>query len=478
MDTFLGIDLGTSSVKVMVLDAQGRTQGLARQEYTVKSPHPGWAEGDPQEWWMAVVTAVQAVMTQVGQVKVAAIGLSGQMHGIVPVDAQGQPVRDAILWADGRAQEELAHYQALPAATRQRLANPLVAGMAGPMLCWLARHEPARYAATRWMLQPKDWLRFCLTGRIVTDPSDASATLLYDLPADDWARDVVDTLGLRQELLPEILPSTSIAGPLTEQAAQVLSLAAGTPVAVGAADTAAAALGTSLLMPEPVQLTLGTGAQIIRLRSQPLADATLRTHLYRAAGEASWYSMAAVQNAGLALDWVRNLLGASWDEMYATIDTVVPGAQGLVFRPYLTQERFLPATAGAFLNLRLHHRREHLLRAALEGVAFTIRYALELLPGGEQMKLIRLAGGGSMHEGWCHLLADALQCKLVAVDTPDASARGAALLAGIAVGHWLNVAATDVVAPRIYPVAVPREATAARYNELYAHFREQVQREG
>ena len=335
----LGIDLGTSSVKVIILDTEGRTLSMSKADYEVVAPLPGWAENDPSEWWRATVSAVQAAVAQAPQARVTAIGLSGQMHGVVPTDKEGRPIRAALLWADTRAEAELERYQALPAVMLERLANPLVPGMAGPLLCWLEHHEASFYQATSWALQPKDWLRLCLTDTVAADPSDASATLLYDLEADRWADDVIVALGLRRDLFAAISPSGGFAGTLTAQAAATLGLSPGLPVATGAADTAAAALGTGLLAPGPVQLTMGTGAQLVQLCSEPRADPTRRTHLYRAADGANWYAMAAVQNAGLALDWVRRTLGASWDDIYKSADAVAPGAEGLTFLPYLTRER-------------------------------------------------------------------------------------------------------------------------------------------
>lgn len=311
----LGIDLGTSSVKVLILDLQGHTLGVSKADYRVLSPRPGRAESDPAEWWSATVAAVRAALAQAQQAQITAVGLSGQMHGVVLADEKGKPTRAAILWADNRAEEELARCRVLPASTLERLANPLVPGMAGPLLCWLARHDATSYQAARWALQPKDWLRWCLTDAVAADPSDASATLLYDLPGDGWADDVIAALGLRRELFPPLLPSTARAAVLSTPAAEQLGLPAGLPVATGAGDTPAAALGTGLLTPGPKQLTLGTGAQVIQLYAEPIVDQTMRTHLYRAADGVHWYAMAAVQNAGLALDWARRMLRASWDEI-------------------------------------------------------------------------------------------------------------------------------------------------------------------
>src|SRR5216683_6153406 len=271
----LGIDLGTSSVKVIVLDTQGRTLSVSKVNYRVMAPQPGWSESDPNEWWSAMVSAVQSAMAQVPRAEITAIGLSGQMHGVVLTDEEGLPVRAAMLWADTRAQAELEQYRMLPASLLECLANPLVPGMAGPLLCWLADHEAPSYQAARWALQPKDWLRLCLTDSVATDPSDASATLLFDLLADRWADDVIVALDLKRDLFPPIYPSGTPAGTLSARAAEALGLSPGLPVATGAADTAAAVLGTGLLAPGPIQLTLGTGAQLVQLCPEPRADPTL-----------------------------------------------------------------------------------------------------------------------------------------------------------------------------------------------------------
>jgi xylulokinase len=466
-----GIDLGTSSAKVLILDTQGRTLGTGRADYAVMTPQSGWAESDPAEWWQAVVSAVRAARASLPQAEIIAIGLAGQMHGVALADEQGRALRPALLWPDSRAGEELERYRALPADALRRLANPLAPGMAGPLLCWLAQHEEKTYQEARWALQPKDWLRMCLTGVAATDPSDASATLLYDLPSDEWAYDIIAALGLRRELFPPVLPSGAPAGALSVQAATALGLLPGLPVATGAADTAAAALGSGLLLPGPVQLTLGTGAQLIQLCSEPAGDPALRTHLYRASDGEHWYRMAAVQNAGLALDWVRRVLGATWDELYASADMLSPGTDGLLFLPYLTPERFMKDQhGGAYYGLRVDHRREHLLRAALEGVAFGIRAALEMLPGAGAVSTrrpLRLAGGGSVHPSWRQMLADVLGCELLIVDVPDASARGAALLGGIAAGVWADAAATASIAPAVSEVVRPDAGRVKVYDEAY-----------
>src|SRR5215207_7757742 len=346
----LGLDLGTSSIKALLLAEDGAVLGEGSASYAVSAPRPGWAESSPEDWWEAVVEATASAVGRRGA-EVTALGLSGQMHGVVLADEQGLPLRPAILWADARSGDELAAYRGLGADLSRRLANPPAVGMAGPSLLWLRDHEPGAYASARWALQPKDWLRVRLTGEAAAEPSDASATLLYDLFTDGWDYAAAESLGLRPGLLAPLVASGSVAGSLTPEAAHALGVPAGLPVAAGAADTAAAMLGGGLLRPGPVQLTVGTGAQIVSPKGGPEPDPGGRTHLYRAAVPGLWYSMAAIQNAGLALEWARKTLGASWEDVYEEAFAVPPGAGGVVFLPYLSGERtprFDPGARGAW----------------------------------------------------------------------------------------------------------------------------------
>lgn len=474
---WLGIDLGTSSVKALLLDETGAMLGEGAAGYAVSAPRPGWAESDPEEWWRATLAAARAAIGPHSAI-VRAIGLSGQMHGVVCCLAGGEPLRPAILWADARADAELAAYRRLEPAQLRRLANPIVTGMAGPTLLWLRAHEPDVYAAARYALQPKDWLRLRLTGTAAAEPSDASATLLYDLAGDRWDAEIIAALGLRAELCAPLLPSAGVAGELSGAAAAELGLRPGLPVATGAADTAAALVGAGLCAPGPVQLSVGTGGQIVALRDAPTGDPARGTHLYRAAAAGQWYVMAAIQNAGLALEWARALLGVDWATAYAEAFSVPAGAEGLSFLPYLSGERtphLDPHARGAWVGLGLHHSRGHLLRAALEGVAFALRDALDALdvPAAQ----IRLAGGGTRDERWRQLLADVLDRPLLASEVRDASARGAALIAATAAGAFPDILATARLAPEPQLCAAPGPERAAyaeplaRYRALYPRLR-------
>lgn len=473
----LGLDFGTGSVKALLLSASGEVVAEASKPYSVSSPHPGWAETRPSEWWQAVCQATSKLPEKARRAT-KAVGLSGQMHGVVLCDDSGSPLRPAILWADSRSSEQLALYRSLSSEQRQCLGNPLVVGMAGPSLLWLKANEPNVYERASWALQPKDWLRFKLTGSPNAEPSDASATLLYDLRQDTWAEEVVNALGLRLDLLAALVASGQVAGELTQWAARDLGLPPGIPVAAGGGDAACSAFGSGLVKEGQAQANIGTAMQIFAVRAAPRVDPSLRTHLYRTVLD-DYYAMAAMQNAGIALEWVRDILGLSWDEMYAAGFEVEPGCEGLTFLPYLTGERtphLDPNARGAWQGLSLKHGRGHLTRAAFEGVAFALKDGLEALRAtGINPATLRLAGGGTLEKKWRQLLADVLGKTLYAVSVPSASAKGAALLAGLAVGSW-SADETSTFSPEPSLVAEPRpderlEKAYARFRTLYTALR-------
>jgi xylulokinase len=469
----LGLDLGTSSAKAVVVDTRGTVLSQASAGYPVTSAMAGYAESDPACWW-AAVTACAREAVHVAGARPSAIGLSGQMHGLVLATRQGEPLRPALLWADSRATGSLRAYQLLGAPALARLANPLVPGMTGPLLKWIADHEPRTYAEARWALQPKDWIRARLTGEFHAEPSDASATLLYDVPGDRWDLEVVSALGLEASLLAPLLPSAGApAGHLTAEAAAGLGLPAGLPVAAGAADTAAAALGSGIAGGDGIQLTVGTGAQVIRPLAAPVSRADAGVNLYRSATPDGWYHMGATVSAGLALNWVRETMNAAWAELYASADHRGQ-AHDPVFVPHLSGERTPycdPALRGSWTGLSLACDRASLLRGALEGTAFAIRDALDALLGQHRPAHLRLAGGGTLAAGWRQMLADVLEFPLHAVDVPAASARGAALLGASAAGliSWRDI--EGPLAPPARLVAEPDPAMADFHRERHARFR-------
>ena len=432
----LGIDLGTGSTKAVVLDQAGNQLGAGSAPVNLSEPNPGWVESDPQDWWRSVVSAVKQALAR-AQAPIGAIGLSGQMHGVVLSGPDGEALRPAMLSLDRRAEEDLQAYRSLPPEVLSVLANPLVPGMAGPLLHWLSRHEPDVLRRATWALQPKDWLRLRLVGKGGSEPSDGSGTLLYDLAANSWAISVVTGLGLPVSLLPPLGEAGALAGLLEKAAAMELGLPAGTPVAFGASDTAAALVGTGLSGTGPVQLTVGSAAQVVTLRHEPEPDPGRRYHVFAAAEPGLWYALAAVQIAGVALTWVLRIFRATWEEAYELVLAAPVGARGVLFVPHLAGARSpsMDSTAkAAFYNLDLAHDRADVLRSVFEGVAFSVAEAAESLPEFEGAPFLYLAGGGTLQRTWRQLLCDVLGKTLLVVNDPNASARGAALLGGRAAG--------------------------------------------
>jgi xylulokinase len=451
----LGIDLGTSQVKALLCARDGSILGQGLAGYQVSTPRPGWAEVDADQWWLATRTAVRSAVGHV-PAEVVSLAIAGQMHGLILVTERSGLLRAPIIWLDRRASAEVADYQRLPADLRARLGNAPSAGMAGPLLLWMSRHEPDAYRLARWMLQPKDWLRLRLTGQVATDPTDASGTLLFDLARGAWATDVARALGLRADLLPEIRPPAEMAGPLLPDAAEQLGLRPGVPVATGAADTAASLLAARLPAATGLPaadrwglLTLGTGGQLIVPVPADSGRAELSgtTNLFRSV-DGGTYRLAGAQNVGVTLDWVRRMLGASWDELYGTAARPWR-ADTPVFLPQLAGERWddrggvnpggrppgTPPEGGAWIGLTLAHERSDLMRAALEGVAFLLRGKLsDMRAAGCAPAKIRLAGGGSRHPAWRQLLADVLAVPLYPAGTGWLTACGAAQIAAAATG--------------------------------------------
>ncbi len=469
----LGIDLGTGSTKAVLLSTSGTQLSVASARVALSRPQPDWVESDPEEWWSSVKKVVRKVLGGTGAC-VGGIGLSGQMHGLVLARADGSVVRPAVLSLDRRALGDLDAYRALAPDLLRTLGNPLVPGMAGPLLHWLAAHEAGALEEADWALQPKDWLRLRLVGQAGSEPGDASGTLLFDLRQNAWAFGLMNALGLPTSLLAPLGRSSEVAGGLSPWAARELGLPAGIPVAFGSSDTAAALVGTGLSVVGPVQLTVGSAAQVVTLRCQPQADPGLRYHVFASAVPDIWYALAAVQVAGVALTWALETFAATWEEAYKLLAASPEGARGALFVPHLTGARSPSMNAsarGGFMGLELGHDRADVLRSVFEGVAFSIAEAAATLPELSAVPSLYLAGGGSLHPAWRQLLCDVLDKTLLVVEDPNASARGAALLGGQAAGivgevdrqpHAVSRVQPDRRAHRLLGTAFERWKDAAR----------------
>jgi xylulokinase len=441
----IGLDVGTSGVKGIAIDGDGAVLAVAEEPYPLSTPHPGWAEQDPEDWWRAS----QAVLARLPD---GPIGLSGQMHGLVVLDEADRVLRPAILWNDQRTGVECAEIEERVGLERliALTGNRALTGFTAPKLLWLRRHEPDTYAQIRRILLPKDYVRLRLTGEHAIDAADASGTLLFDVANRRWSTEVCGALEIPLEWLPEAHESTAIAG---------------------AGDQAAAALGVGIASPGPVSVVLGTSGVIFTALPSYSPDAQARVHTFCHAVPATWHAMGVMLSAAGSAAWLRHTLGASYGELDAEAERWQPGAEGVLFAPYLAGERTPypdPDARGAFIGLSLRHDRGALWRAMLEGVAFGLRDSLELLrERGARPAVGRVSGGGARSELWLRIVASALQLPLERMETDEGSAFGAALLAGVRSGTFADAEQAVTRCVRVRARVEP----VWDYDEAYRRFR-------
>ena len=495
---YLGIDVGTTAVKALVVDESGSVAGEAESPLEVSVPKPGWAEQDPAGWWQGTVEAVWAACVQAGVRDVAAVGLSGQMHSAVLLDGDDSVLRPAILWNDVRtsAQCRFITDTVGRAGLRRLVGNPALEGFTAPKLLWVRDEEPRLFDRVRTVLLPKDYVRLLMTGQKATEPSDAAGTLLFDVRRGRWSEEMLSALQLDPAMLPPVRGSAGVTGRLTPGAAKALGLRRGTPVVGGGADNAAAAVGSGVVAQGAMQTSIGTSGTVVAPIVRPRVDPGMRIHSFNHAVPDTWYLMGVVLSAGAALAWFRRALvgqertGPAYDELIAEAAGTPPGADGLTFLPYLTGERTPHADSnarGVFAGMHAGHERGHMVRAVLEGVMFALRDSLEL------MRRLRVdaeeavaVGGGARSATWRQMQADVLGVPVVTVGPSGGAPYGAAVLAAAGSGRFASVeeACRAWIRPldRIEPGPWATEAYGRayeRYRTLYPrlkrHFAEHAQ---
>jgi len=449
----IGVDVGTTGVKGVAVDADGRVLASAEEPYELSIPRSGWAEQDPEHWWQASRRVLAALPPS------TAIGLSGQMHGLVVLDDRDRVLRPAILWNDQRTAAECAEIEAR--VGRERLvaltANRALTGFTAPKLLWIRAHEPDVYERIAHVLLPKDYVRLRLLGERAIDAADASGTLLLDVGRRRWSEEVLDALELPAAWLPPVFESPDVPG------------------AAGAGDQAAAALGVGVDRPGPVSVVLGTSGVVFAALPAFAADADGRVHVFCHAVPGGWHVMGVMLSAAGSLRWLRDLLAAEYGELLAAAERWPPGAGDVLFAPYLAGERtphLDPDVRGAFVGLELRHDRGALVRAVLEGVAFGLRDSLELLRElGVRADSGRVSGGGARSGLWLRIVASVLGIPLERTAVEEGSAYGAALLAGVAAGAFADVHEAVERCVRVREVVEPDPTWATAYAELHGRFR-------
>ncbi len=480
----LGIDVSTTATKAVLVDDSGAVVGVGVAEYGFDVPRPLWSEQDPELWWTGTIGAIQSVLASTGVAApdIAAIGLTGQMHGAVLLDASDRVLRPAILWNDQRTAAECDAIRA--AVGPERLVaitgNDALTGFTAPKLVWVRDHEPETWSRVAHVLLPKDLVRLRLTGEHALDKADGAGTLLFDLAARDWSPEVLDALRIDPSWLPPTFEGPAPTGSLTGSAAEATGLRAGTPVVAGGGDQAANGVGVGVVDPGAVALSLGTSGVIFAATDRPIFEPAGRVHAFCHALPDRWHLMSVMLSAAGSLRWYRDTLapGVPFDALVAEASDVSAGADGLLFLPYLTGERSPhpdPLARGGFVGLTVRHERRHLTRAVLEGVAFGLRDGLDLMTaaGMATPTAIRASGGGTASPLWRQILADVLEADLATVDTTEGAAYGGAVLAAVGAGWFATVQdatgtwVTTTIAATPGPDAAAYRARHAVYRTLY-----------
>lgn len=476
MTVLLGLDVGTSGARAVAIRADGVLVAQATAPYPLATPRPGWTEQDPADWWAAAQEVLGRVAAEVGGDEVAGLGLTGQMHGSVFLDAHDAVLRPALLWNDQRTAPQCAWITERVGAERllEVAGTPALTGLQAPKIRWLLDKEPRVAARVRTVLLPKDLVRLRLTGERATDASDASGTLLLDVRARDWSEELLQALEIPRAWLPEVREGTEPAGALRDGVADALGLPRGLPVAAGGGDNAAAAVGVGVVAEGRVSSSIGTSGVVFAHRDAFTPDPSGRVHAFCHALPGAFHLMAVTLSAGGSLAWWRERLapGASYDELVAEAAGVRPGAEGLVFLPYLSGERtphLDPRARGAFVGLGLHHTRAHLTRALMEGVAFSLRDGLDVMRElGTDDRDVRAVGGGARSPLWRQLQADVLGRPIRRTTVDEGPAYGAALLGGVASGVFADAREATTRVRLRDEVTEPDPARARRYDDLHA----------
>ena len=487
MTYYLGLDVGTSGVKALLITEAGRAVASDTQEYPLSTPQPQWAEQDPDDWWRRTVKATQNVLAKAGirGEEIAGIGLSGQMHGSVFLDKENRVLRPALLWCDQRTQAECDWITAQVGQENlvAYLSNPVLTGFTAPKIVWLRNHEREIYDQVVKVLLPKDYIRFKLTGVHATEVSDASGTALFDVRNRRWSREVLDAAEIPFSLMPECAESVEITGHVHAEAAALTGLAAGTPVAGGGGDNAAGAVGSGVVETGLVSSTVGTSGVVFAYSDTPATDPKLRVHTFCHAVPGNWHTMGVSLSAGGSLRWLadtffqpegvvsRTIGGDRYALMADGAAQVPAGSEGLIFLPYLTGERtpYPDADArGVFFGMTLRHKREHFTRAVMEGVAYALNDSLQIFGElGIPITQVRAGGGGAKSAVWRQIQADVTGHSHVTLAVDEGPAFGAALIAAVGTGAYASIADACAATVQMASVTEPNAEAHAKYAEYY-----------
>ena len=476
---FIGLDVSTTASKAVAIDAAGAVVATASHDHRLDTPRPLWSEQDPAEWWRASCASLRQVARELPQGSIAALGLTGQMHGLTALDARDEPLRPAILWNDQRSATECeAITQALGAERLYSLiGSRIFPGFTAPKIAWLREHEAEVFGRIARVLLPKDYVRFLLSGERVTDVADGSGMALMDIGARDWSSDMLDALAIPRDWLPALAESPEVCAEVSPAGAAVTGLPAGTRIVGGAGDQPAGGVGSGVVSAGQLSLAMGTSGVAYAINDRYEPEPQGRLHTFCGPMPGTWFSMGVMLSAAGGLRWLRDALapGREFDELGALAEAVPPGAEGLLFAPWLSGERHPhpdPLARGAFVGLTLRHGLGHMVRAVMEGVAFGIRESLELLQAqGLDPSDAVIQGGAANSPLWRQLTTDIMDLPLYRVNTSEGAAFGAAILAAVGAGAHPDVPAACGAMVQRLDESLPQPESVARYQDVYEAYR-------
>ncbi|HEY3331869.1 MAG TPA: xylulokinase [Capsulimonadaceae bacterium] len=481
MTYYLGIDIGTSGTKVLLINDEGLPVASATHEYPLSTPRPLWAEQDPELWWTASVAGVKDVLakSEIDPTTIGGIGLSGQMHGSVFLDKNDKVLRPALLWCDQRTQAECDWLTTEVGSENlvKYISNPVLTGFTAPKIIWLRNNEPDIYRQVTKVLLPKDYVRLKLTGVYATEVSDASGTALFDVKNRRWSREVLEAAQIPYDWMADCAESVAVTGWISAAAAAQTGLAEGTPVVGGGGDQAAGAVGTGVVETGIVSSTIGTSGVVFAYADEPATDPKMRIHTFCHAVPGKWHVMGVHLSSGGSLRWLRDEFykGASYDVLNQEAGAVLPGSEGLVFLPYLTGERTPypdPYAKGTFFGITLRHGRGHFARSVMEGVTYSLRDSFEIFKElGVEINEVRASGGGAKSPLWRQINADAIGAEHVTLSIDEGPALGVALLAAVGTGAFATVADACKTAIKVTNRVRPIGAHTETYNRFYPVYR-------